>query len=102
MIVDITGKITYVNKTILQATGYSWEELVDKNVLGLGLMTSETVKVLRKRMKEKLMGQPPSLIEIQWKCKDGRWLWLQIRGRLLRKNGIPVGFQIIGDDITRM
>jgi len=100
MNVDITGKITYVNKTILQTTGYSWDELVGKNAFRLGLVSGETIKVLRKRMKEKLTGQPPGLMEIQYKCKDGEWIWLQIRGSLLRIHNIPVGIQIIGEDIT--
>jgi len=100
MNVDITGKITYVNKSILEATGYSWGEMVGKNAFSLGLISSEMVKTLRKRLKEKLMGQPPGLLEIQCKRKDGEWIWLQIRGKVLQKGNVPVGIQITGDDIT--
>ena len=98
--VDIKGKITYVNKTILQGTGYSSEELIGKNAFRLGLIPHETLKLLGRRMKEKLMGKPPSPLEIQFKRKDGKWIWLEIRGRLLSKHGVPVGIQIIGEDIT--
>jgi PAS domain S-box-containing protein/putative nucleotidyltransferase with HDIG domain len=98
--VDIKGKITYVNKTILQGTGYSSEELVGKNAFRLGLIPPETLKLLGRRMKEKLMGKPPSPLEIQFKRKDGKWIWLEIRGKLLSKHGVPVGVQIIGEDIT--
>jgi PAS domain S-box-containing protein len=100
MNVDLTGKITYVNNTIVHETGYSREELVGKNAFRLGLITREMIKVLRKRMKEKLTGQPPGLLQLQFKCKDGRWIWLQIRGKLIRKHNIPVGVQIIGEEIT--
>ncbi len=100
MNVDLTGKITYVNKTILEATGYSWEEMVGKNAFRLGLISDETIKVLRERMKKKLMGQTTGILEIQYKRKDGEWIWLQIRGMVLRKHNMPVGIQIIGDDIT--
>ena len=44
--VDTKGKITYVNKTILQTTGYSREELVGKNAFRLGLIPPETLKLL--------------------------------------------------------
>ena len=98
--VDIKGKITYVNKTILQGTGYSREELVGKNGFRLGLIPHETLKLLRRRLKEKLMGKPPSPLEIQFKRKDGEWMWLEIRGRLISEHGVPVGVQIIGEDIT--
>jgi len=98
--VDIKGKITYVNKTILQATGYSREELVGKNGLKLGLIPPETLKLLGKRMKEKLMGKPPSPVEIQFKRKDGEWMWIEITGRALWEHGVPVGVQVVGQDIT--
>jgi PAS domain S-box-containing protein len=100
MNVDLTGKITYVNNTIVHETGYSQEELIGKNAFRLGLITREMIKVLRKRMKEKLTGQPPGLLQLQFKCKDGRWIWLQIRGKLIRKHNIPVGIQIFGEEIT--
>jgi PAS domain S-box-containing protein len=100
MNVDLTGKITYVNNTILHDTGYSREELIGKNAFRLGLVTSEMIKVLRNRMKEKLTGQPPGLLQLQFKCKDGRWIWLQIRGKVIRKHNIPVGIQVIGEEIT--
>ncbi len=98
--VDLSGKITYVNKTILQSTGYSRDELVGKNGFSIGLIPPDTIKVLRKRMKEKLLGQPPGRLEIQFKRKDGVWIWLQLRGSLLRIRNIPVGIQIVGEDIT--
>ena len=100
MNVDIKGKITYVNKTILQRTGYLRDELVGKNGFRLGLVPHETLKVLGKRMKEKLMGKPPSPLEIQLKRKDGTWMWAEIRGRALWEHGVPVGVQIVGEDIT--
>jgi len=98
--VDAKGKITYVNKTILQATGYSREELVGKNAFRLGLIPPETLKLLGKRLKDKLMGKPPSPLEIQFKRKDGEWMWIEISGRALWEHGVPVGVQIVGRDIT--
>jgi PAS domain S-box-containing protein len=100
MNLDLTGKITYINETILQTTGYSREELVGKNALTLGLIPGEATNILRTRMKEKLMGQPPGRLETKFKCKDGKWIWLEIRGGLLRIHNIPVGFQITGEEIT--
>jgi len=55
---------------------------------------------LRKRMIEKLMGKPPSPLEIQFKRKDGTWMWLELIGRALWEHGVPVGVQIVGEDIT--
>ena len=98
--VDIKGKITYVNKTILQGTGYLREELVGKNGFRLGLFPRETLKLLGRRMKEKLMGKSPSPLEVQFKRKDGKWMWVEISGKALWEHGVPVGIQIVGQDIT--
>jgi len=100
MNLDLKGKITYVNKTILQGTGYSREGLVGKNAFRLGLIPPESLKLLRRRMKDKLIGRPPSPLQIQFKRKDGTWMWLQIRGRILQEHGMPVGIQVVGEDVT--
>ncbi len=97
---DLKGKITYVNKRFEEATGYSREEVVGKNGFKLGIFSDETVKLVAKRMKEKLMGKPPRLLEIQFKCKDGHWAWIEMEGKLAREGGIPVGFQITAGEIT--
>ena len=97
---DLKGKITYVNKRGEKATGYSREEVLGKNVLKLGIFSDETVKLLAKRMKDRLMGRPPRLQEMQLKCKDGHWIWIAMEGRLMRVEGIPVGFQIMAREIA--
>jgi two-component system NtrC family sensor kinase len=97
---DLKGKITYVNKRCEKATGYSREEVLGKNGFKLGIFSDETVKLLAKRMKDRLMGRPPRLQEMQLKCKDGHWIWIAMEGRLMRVEGIPVGFQIMARDIT--
>ena len=98
--VDTKGKITYVNKDMLHRTGYLRGELVGKNGFRLGLFPRETLKVLGRRMKDKLMGKPPSPLEVQFKRKDGKWMWVEIRGKALWEHGVPVGIQIVGEDIT--
>jgi len=98
--IDLKGKITYVNKRFEEVSGYSREEVVGKNGFKLGLVSDETVKLLVKRMKERLMGRPPRLLEMQFKCKDGHWIWVTLEGKLIREQGVPVGFQLISRDIT--
>jgi two-component system NtrC family sensor kinase len=97
---DLKGKITYVNKRFEEVSGYSREEVVGKNGFKLGMFPNETVKLLGKRMKNRLMGRPPGLLEMRFKCKDGHWIWVAIEAQLMKEGGIPVGFQIISTDIT--
>jgi PAS domain S-box-containing protein len=100
MNVDLKGKITYVNKTILQSTGYSRDELVGKSAFRLGLIPRETLKLLRGRMKEKLMGKPPSPLEIKFKRRDGTWMWVEMTGKAFWEHGVHAGVQIVGRDVT--
>jgi two-component system sporulation sensor kinase A len=97
---DLKGKITYVNKRFEEAVGYPREEIVGKDSFKFGIMSDETLKIIAKRMKERLFGKPSRLLEGQFKRKDGEWIWAEIEGRLIKKFGVPVGFQLTARDIT--
>jgi PAS domain S-box-containing protein len=47
------------------------------------------------------MGKPSRLLEGRFKRKDGEWIWAEVEGRLIKKFGVPVGFQLIARDITK-
>ncbi|MCJ7719524.1 PAS domain S-box protein, partial [Candidatus Bathyarchaeota archaeon] len=97
---DLKGKITYVNRRFEEATGYSREEIVGKNGFKFGIMSDETLKLLAKRMRGRLMGKSSRVLEGQFKRKDGEWIWAEVEGRLIKKFGVPVGFQLTTRDIT--
>jgi len=97
---DLKGKITYVNKRFELESGYSREEIVGKNGLKLDWLPAGTMKYLTQRMAARLRGEPSKHWETQLKCKDGQWIWIEIEGRVLRKSGVPIGFQIIARNIT--
>jgi len=98
--INLEGKITYVNKRFEEATGYSREEIVGKNGFKLGIMSDDTLKLLAKRMQARLMGKPSRLLEGRFKRKDGEWIWAEIEGKVIKKFGIPTGFQLAARDIT--
>jgi PAS domain S-box-containing protein len=97
---DLTGKFTYANKRFEKVSGYPREEVVGKSGFKLGMFSSQTLKLLRERIKNRLAGRPSRVVETQFKCKDGHWIWVAMEGQLIRERGIPVGFQIIAGDIT--
>ena len=98
--VNLNGKITYVNKRFEQDTGYLREEILGKNAFKLDLVSDETRKFLAKRMKALLMGKPARCVEVQLRCKDGRWIWADMESRIIKKLRVPVGFQITARNIT--
>jgi diguanylate cyclase (GGDEF)-like protein/PAS domain S-box-containing protein len=98
--VDILGNFTYVNKRFLEVSGYSKEEVIGKNGLKIGLFPPDSLKRLAKRMRARLSGKPSQYLELQFKCKDGRLIWVELEARLLKNHGFPIGFQITSRDIT--
>jgi PAS domain S-box-containing protein len=97
---DLKGKITYVNKRFESDSGYSREEIISKNGLQLDWFPAGTMKYLAKRITDRLRGGSAKRWETQFKCKDGRWIWIELEGKILRKLGVPVGFQIIARNIN--
>ena len=97
---DLASKFTYVNRRFEEVSGYSREEMVGKSGFKLGMFSSQTLKLLGERMKDRLAGRPSRVLELQFKCKDGHQIWVAMEGQLIRERGIPVGFQLISSDIT--
>jgi len=97
---DLKGRITYVNKRFESESGYSREEITGKSGLQLDWFPVGTAKYFSTRIAARLRGSPAEHWETLFKCKDGRWIWIDLEGKILRKLGVPVGFQIIASNIT--
>jgi len=98
--VDLKGTVTFVNKRFEEVSGYSRGEVVGKNGFELGMFDDETLKSFAERMKAILEGKATHPLDTRFKCKDGKWLWVEIEGRAIKERGLPVGFQLISRDIT--
>jgi len=69
--------------------------------LKLGLVSDDMRSYILKRIAARIGGAPPKKLETQFKCKDGSWIWVSLEDAIIRKSGVPVGFQIIASDITK-
>ena len=100
--IDNIGILTYINKRLEKITGYSREEVVGKNVFKLGVFSNEMLKILKGRLKARLTGGTAHLRrEILLKCKNGKWIWIEIAAKLIKKWGIPSSLRITVQDITK-
>ena len=96
------GILTYINKRLEKITGYSREEVVGKNVFKLGVFSNEMLKILKGRLKARLTGGTVrSRREILLKCKNGKWIWIEITAKLMKKWEIPSSLRITVQDITK-
>jgi PAS domain S-box-containing protein/putative nucleotidyltransferase with HDIG domain len=96
---DLKTKVCYINRKFQEVTGYSKEDVEGKYWPSLDI-TPDYTGALLKRMLQKTLGKPPSPMEVKIKCKDGRFKHVSGIGELIRKKGIPVGFQVTAQDIT--
>jgi len=101
--IGITGKIIYINKRLEKISGYSREEVAGKGVFNLGLFSNEMLKILKERLKVRFRlggGSVRLRREIHFKRKDGKWIWIEITAKLIKKWGIPSSLRITLQDIT--
>ena len=100
--IDNIGNLTYINKRLEKITGYSREEVVGKNVFKLGVFSNEMLKILKGRLKARLTGGTAHpRREILLKCKNGKWIWIEITAKLIKKWGIPSSLRITVQDIAK-
>ena len=95
---DLESRITSLNRVGQQLLGYSQEEIAQ---MDLGRLVDpnqwDHVKQWRQRV---LTGEPDVNLEADLTAKDGRRVTLEVKPRLIYKDGTPVGVQGIGRDIT--
>lgn len=99
-IVDLSGKIQYINNRIEEITGWTREELIDRNGFGLDAFDESTRENLLERFMARIEGDGAQQLEIPVRKKDNTLLWVQVIANILRKDGDPIGMQLVFVNIT--
>src|SRR2546426_9347219 len=94
------GTVTSVNRAYERLTGWTRDELMERN-WGTLVAPADRER-MADRTRRALAGEKlPSLFEVGTLCKDGRVVPLEGRTRMMRdRQGRPIGFQGIYRDIT--
>ena len=95
---DLEGRLTSVNKAAERIAGYSREEALGMSIWQF--LSPESCELAQEMIRQELGGTSQITFEVTLLTKDQRRAALEIGARLLFKNGIPVGVQGIGRDIT--
>jgi len=95
---DASGKITFANRAVCETTGYAVEELLEKNPLEF--IAPDYRASVETALRRILRGEDVERIEVEIPSKDGRSIFLEVRGRTLRDNGRVVGSLHIARNIT--
>jgi PAS domain S-box-containing protein len=95
---DLTGRYTSLNRAGLQLTGYTLAEALQMNIADV--IGSDDAARVRGRIAKNLAGEPQPDFELEIHSKDGSRIILDISSRVIYQDGVAVGIQGIGRDIT--
>ncbi len=95
---DLTGKVTSMNKAAESITGFSQEELLKMNMRDF--LTPASDELARLMTQRKLAGEERTNYEIDVVQKSGQLITLEVSSRLARSEGKPIGIQGVARDIT--
>jgi diguanylate cyclase (GGDEF)-like protein/PAS domain S-box-containing protein len=95
---DLKGNFTSLNCAGERITGYSREEAIRMNVSDV--VAPEYLPAVRQMIAEKVASGASSSYELEIISKAGKRVSLELSSRLITVDGVPVGVQGIGRDIT--
>lgn len=95
---DMKGNFVSVNKRALEISGYELEEALKMNFTEV-VAPAYHVLVSHTMVRDIFLGLTPTY-ELEMKTKKGWLVPLELRPRLLKRNGVPYGVQGIARDIT--
>ena len=96
--IDLKGNFTSVNAAAERLSGYPRAEALQKNITDV--LGPEHLETARAMMAAKLGGQEATTYELELVRKDGRRVPVEISTTLVQRNGMPVGIQGIGRDMS--
>lgn len=95
---DLDGNFTSLNNAGEIITGYSRDEALRMNIAEV--VAPEFLKDAQTMTNRKIADQRPTSFETEIIAKDGRRVILDLSTRLIVKDGLPIGVQGIGRDVT--
>jgi PAS domain S-box-containing protein len=99
-IIDLSGKVQYINKEIETVMGWRREDVIGKYGFGLESFDEETRLRLLERFRARLEGDKPKLFEMSIKTKGGKVKHVQVITTILKKGNAPVGAQMVFVDLS--
>ncbi len=94
-IIDLTGKIQYLNKKIEQIMGWSRDEIIGRNGFRLEVFDEQARQSMLERFNARVKGDHPQIFEMPIKARMGKSIWVEVITTILKKDGAPVGAQMV-------
>ena len=95
---DVEGNFLTVNTAAVELSGFTRDELLAMNLFDL--IAPDDAEMVRDTLARAFSGDETETIELEVIAKDGRRVHVEVAGRVVRENGLPVGIEGIARDIT--
>jgi PAS domain S-box-containing protein len=95
---NLKGVYLSCNRAAVKLSGYTQEEIIGRNFSEF--LAPEFSQSIRSQMQQKLAEHGETVYEIEVVAKDGRRVPVEVSSRLIYENGIAIGVQGTGRDIT--
>ncbi len=95
---DLNGNFTSLNRAGEIITGYTRDEALKMNLSEV--VAPEFIEAAKTMTVRKIEDERPTTYELEIIAKDGHRVTLELSTRIIVSNGLPVGVQGIGRDIT--
>lgn len=96
---DMDGYFTSLNRAGELISGYSRDELLQMNYVDI--VAPDFLEAARSMTPRRSERDKPTMYEIEIVAKDGRRVTLEVSTRIMYTDGVPVGVQGLGRDITQ-
>jgi diguanylate cyclase (GGDEF)-like protein/PAS domain S-box-containing protein len=100
VLLDLTGKVTTINKRITEVTGYTEEDIIGKRLTLLRMSPPKSIATMFAAFTHVISGQQVPPYEVEVYTKTGEKLCVEIHGSLLKKGGEKAGVVAVLRDVT--
>ncbi|GAB4263584.1 MAG: hypothetical protein Kow0080_02060 [Candidatus Promineifilaceae bacterium] len=97
---DANGTIRYVNQRMCHDSGYTKEELIGKTPFVF--LFPEGIEAIAEPLQKILHGETVEHVEVEVPLRNGRTIWLDVKGLIETENGKVTGTIHIARDITKL
>jgi len=98
--IDTTGKITLVNRKLLEVTGFSKKDIVGKNFMDVEALTQESKERIMENFRKRIEGIDTPPYEVELITKNEEIVPAELSASLIYEGDKIVGTQAILRDIT--
>ena len=99
-VLDKTGKIISINKSLVEIGGYSEKDIVGKRIAVLKMFTPKSLAKIMAAFIKRMAGGVIPPYEVEAKMKNGKKKQIEIHGSLLKIRGKIIGDVAVLRDIT--